>query len=144
MPVMMYPEPPHPSPHSYLAMVLFTLAFCLFWNITSVAFGIPALIFSVKVSKKSMQLFVGISNPWQLEPLGGSPGKCSHYCLSFCFLHLTLQSISASTNNKWKKAERYGQLALFFTMATWGYVGLTALVILGAVLGDYLSNYNFD
>jgi hypothetical protein len=87
MPVMMYPEPPHPSPHSYLAMVLFTLAFCLFWNITSVAFGIPALIFSVK-------------------------------------------SISASTNNKWKKAERYGQLALFFTMATWGYVGLTALVIL--------------
>ena len=51
VPITAYPKPPHPAPHSYLVLVLLTLAFCLFWNITSLALGIPALIFSVSVSE---------------------------------------------------------------------------------------------
>ena len=50
MPVTAYERPPYPAPHSFLALVVFTLIICLVLNITSLVIGIPALIFSVSVS----------------------------------------------------------------------------------------------
>ena len=50
MPITTYPRPSYASPHSYLILVLTTMTICSVLNITSLAFGIPALILSTMVS----------------------------------------------------------------------------------------------
>lgn len=50
MPTITYPRPPYAPPHSYQTLVMITLVLCLILNFTSLAFGIPALVFSTLVS----------------------------------------------------------------------------------------------
>ena len=50
MPGTAYQRSPHPPPHSFLVLAFFSLIICALLNFTSLAIGIPALVFSVSVS----------------------------------------------------------------------------------------------
>jgi len=47
-PVAALPRPSYPGPHDFLIIAVITTTFCAFLNITSLMFGIPAVIFAIQ------------------------------------------------------------------------------------------------
>ena len=54
--------------------------------------------------------------------------------LSIIVISVFMQSVNAKAQNRWKKVERYGRLAFYFTMATWGYVEAVAVLIVDLII----------
>ena len=114
MPITAYERPPHPAPHNFLALVVFTLIICLVLNITSLALGLPALIFSIFVS-----------------PVGISPSTVSYLFPCHCS-----QSIHAVEKS-------YGKIALCLSIANCSYVLGAGLLAMGLTMGLAYRSYYY-
>ena len=121
MPITAYERPPHPAPHSFLALVVFTLIICLVLNITSLALGLPALIFSIFVSLVCI-----------------SPST-----VSYLFPCHFSQSIHAVEKKQWKAASSYGKIALYLSIANWSYVLGAGLLAMGLTMGLAYRSYYY-
>ena len=127
-----YPRPSYPSPHNFLALASIIVIVCSIINLTSMAIGIPAVIFSILVCTLYVCLCVLMWVHILLYTY-----VCTHI-LVHVYMHCTymhMQATNSASSGNWNVSRKYGSVSLYLSLGTMIYTLIIALVLLGVSMG---------